>query len=230
MEGYFIFKGIDSRDMGVLIAAMPDIVKPERRAETLTIPGRSGTLTLDEGCYDAYTLRMECGLRGTERLAELAAWLDGSGELILSTEPERVYRARISNAISIADVIYLYSTFLVQFDVFPFKYSVNRVDEELSLTAAATIYNRGTVYAEPTITVYGSGRIFLTINDEIYRLLDVEEYMTIDSERMEAYKGQQSCNHQFGALEFPRLAVGENKISWTGNVTRVDIEPKWRWL
>jgi len=143
---------------------MPDMVKPKRREGEVTIPGRNGVLTIDEGCYEGYTLSVECGKRGTEKLGDIVTWLDGSGDLILSTELDKVYRARISNAISIADVIYLYNSFLVQFKVFPFKYSVNAIRshaDDLTLTTPTSIKNKGTVYAEPTITVYGSGNITL---------------------------------------------------------------------
>ena len=30
--------------------------------------------------------------------------------------------------------------------------------------------------------------------------------------------------------EYPAFFVGENTISWTGNVTKVEIEPRWRFL
>lgn len=216
--------------MGILIATMPDIVKPQRREEEITIPGRNGVLTIDEGCYEGYTLSIGCGMRGTERLGEVAAWLDGSGELILSTESDKVYRARISNAISIADVIYLYNSFLVQLKVFPFKYSVDKADEEMSLTAGATIYNQGTVYSEPIITVYATGNVTLKINDVNYTLTAIDGYVAINSELQEVHKDTINKNNSFSALDFPKFQVGENTISWTGNVTRVEIQPKWRWL
>ncbi|WMI81950.1 distal tail protein Dit [Anaerotignum sp. MB30-C6] len=233
MEPYFIFKGKNSRDFGILISEMPDIVKPQRREQEVTIPGRSGVLTIDENAYESYTLSIACGKRGTERLGEIVAWLDGSGDLTLSTEPDKVYRARISNAISISDVIYLYNSFLVQFKVFPFKYSLNAVRshaDNLVLTVPTSIKNKGSVYSEPTITIHGAGNITLIINGTNYGLLGVAEYITINSEMMEVYKGKVNCNNKFSALDFPRLEVGMNTISWTGNVTKIEVEPKWRWL
>ncbi len=230
MEPYFIFKGKKSKDFGILISEMPDIVKPQRREQEVTIPGRSGVLTIDENAYESYTLSIACGKRGTSRLTSIVAWLDGSGDLTLSTEPDKVYRARVSNAIYISDVIYLYNSFLVQFKVFPFKYSVNQADEERTLTTPTTIYNHGTVYSEPTITVYGTGDITLTINGTNYGLLGVDGYMTINSEMMEVYKDAEYKNNSFEAMVFPRFDVGENRISWTGNVVKVEIEPRWRWL
>ncbi len=216
--------------MDILISAMPDIVKPQRREEEITIPGRNGVLTIDEGTYEAYNISVECGARGTEKLGEIAAWLDGSGDLILSTEADKVYLARISNAISISDVIYLYNSFLVQFRVFPFKYSVNAFGDNLTIISPCSIRNKGTVYAQPAITVYGTGDITLSINGLNYGLSDVEECITIDSEMMEVYRGATNANNKYSAMDFPRFEVGENSFSWTGNVTKIEVEPKWRWL
>lgn len=230
MEAYFKFKGRDSREFGILIAGMPEIIKPTRRVREVMISGRNGGLSVDEGCYDGYTLSVECGKRGREGLEAMAAWLDGSGELILSTEPNRVYRARVSNSIAIADVVYLYNSFLVQFSVFPFKYSVNAFGEGLILTQGGKVYNHGTIYSEPTMTVYGTGDMSLTVNGEVFPLTGVMGSVTIDSERMEVYKGQENCNNKYGAMGFPRFQVGENRIDWYGSVTRVEVTPKWRWL
>lgn len=216
--------------MGILISAMPDIVKPKRREEEITIPGRNGVLTIDEGTYEAYTLSVECGTRGTARLGEIAVWLDGTGDLILSTEPDKVYKARISNAISISDVIYLYTSFLVQFKVFPFKYSVDKTDEEITLTTATTIYNQGTIYSEPVITIYGTGNVTLTMNGKAYTITGIDGYVTINSEIQEVYKDTTNKNNSFSALDFPKFQEGANTISWTGSVTRLEIEPNWRWL
>ena len=159
--GWFHFKGKDSRDFGILISAAPEKVRAERRVEQVTIPGRSGELTMDEGTYAPYVLSVECSTRGSENLDEILAWLDGAGELILCTEPDKVFRASIYNKISVSDMIYLYNSFLLQFRVQPFKYSVNAAGDALELTAPTTIRNSGTVYSEPLITVYGSGDITL---------------------------------------------------------------------
>ena len=230
MEGWFRFQGRDSRSYGILISAPPQRVRPERRVTEIEIPGRHGVLTQDEGIYEAYTLSMECSTRGSERLGEIVAWLDGAGELTLSTEPDKVYQASIYNKIAISDVIYLYNSFLLQFKVQPFKYSVNQMDELVELAAPSKVLNRGTIYSQPILTVYGSGDITLNINGEDFPLYGVQESITIDSERMEVYKGMANQNSKFGGAAFPRLEVGENTVSWTGNVTKVEIQPKWRWL
>ena len=228
--GWFKFKGKDSRDFGILISSVPQQTKPERRVERITIPGRSGELTQDEDTYEPYTISMQCSTRGSDRLDESVTWLNGAGELILATEPDKVYKAFIYNKIAISDVIYLYNSFLIQFRVHPFKYSVNAYGDTLELTTATKVRNSGSIYSEPIITVYGSGDITLTINEKDFPLYSVDGSITIDSEMMEVFKGNTNQNSKYGAVEFPRLEVGENEISWTGNVEKVEIHPKWRWL
>lgn len=229
-EAWFTFKGIDSRDMGIIVTSMPETVRPERRMESITIAGRNGTLHTDEEVYESYDRTMECAIKKRAKLDEIAAWLVGSGEMTFSTEPDKVYRVTISNKISIAQMMRMFQKFQVIMDTQPFKYNINPFADELTLTAPTIIRNGGTVYSEPIITVYGSGDITLSINGVDFPLYGVNESITIDSEMMEVFKGTANQNSKYGGETFPRLEVGENAISWTGNVTKIEIQPKWRWL
>ena len=97
--GWFRFKETDSREYGILISSVPERVRPERRVKEIEIPGRSGNLTQDEETYDAYVISMECSTRGSDRMDEIITWLNGAGDLTLSTEPDKVYQASIYNKI-----------------------------------------------------------------------------------------------------------------------------------
>ena len=198
--------------------------------ESITIAGRNGTLHTDEEVYESYDRAMECAIKKRARLDEIAAWLVGSGEMQFSTEPDKVYRVTISNKISIAQMMRMFQKFQVIMDTQPFKYRANPLRDDLELTAPTIIRNGGTVYSEPIITVYGSGNITLNINGTDFPLYGVNGYITIDSEMMEVFKGNSNQNSKYGGETFPRFEVGENAISWTGNVTKIEIQPKWRWL
>lgn len=229
-EAWFTFKGIDSRDMGIIVTAMPETIRSERRMESITIAGRNGTLHTDEEVYESYDRTMECAIKKRAMLDEIAAWLVGSGEMQFSTEPDKVYRVTIANKISIAQMMRKFQKFMVTMDTQPFKYRANPLRDDLELTAPTIIRNSGTVYSEPIITVYGSGDITLSINDVDYPLYGVSEYITIDSEMMEVFKENMNQNSKYGGETFPRFEVGENAISWTGNVTKIEIQPRLRWL
>ena len=229
-EAWFTFKGVDSREMGVIVTAMPETVRAERRIESITVAGRNGSLHTDEGVYESYDRTMECALIKRAKLDEITAWLVGSGGMTFSTEPDKVYRVTIANKISITQMMRVFQKFQVILDTQPFKYSVNAAGDALELTAPTTIRNSGTVYSEPLITVYGSGNITLTFNGADFPLYGVQESITIDSEMMEVFKEDTNQNGKYGGVDFPRFEVGKNEISWTGNVSKIKIQPRWRWL
>ncbi len=229
-DAWFRFNDIDSRQMGVRVTKMPETVRAERRVERVEIAGRNGLLHVDEGTYSSYDRTMECALINRRKLDDVAAWLVGSGKMIFSTEPDKVYDVVISNKVSIAQMMRVFQKFQVTMDTQPFKYSVNPFGDTLELLKPQTVYNKGTVYAQPKITVYGSGSITLDINGTAFPLSGVDGHITIDSESMEVYRGSESQNSRFGGAEFPRLEAGGNAVSWTGNVEKLVIEPEWRWL
>lgn len=233
-EAWFRFKGIDSRKMGVIVTAMPETVRAERRMQSVIIAGRNGTLHTDEGVYESYDRPMKCAMKKRARLDEVAAWLVGSGDMVFSTEPDKVYKVTISNKISIAQMMRTFQKFQVMMDTQPFKYSVKAFNDTLELEGSITetiIHNKGTVYSDPTITVYGSGTVQLAINDAEMLLKNIDGHITIDSEMMEVYKNGENANSKFETTkDFPRFEIGKNRISWTGDVEKIVIEPKWRWL
>ena len=53
--------------------------------------------------------------------------------------------------------------------------------------------------------------------------------ITLDTPLMEAYKDVTSMNGCMSG-DFPTLLPGSNAISWTGNVSKVVIQPNWRFL
>lgn len=229
---YFIFRGKNSLDMGVIVTSMPDVYKPKRRVSTEEIPGRNGVLHVDDGTYENYSKVVECAVVKRANLDSICAWLDGSGEAIFSTEPDKVYRVRVDNQISIGKMLQYFQKFQVTFDTFPFKYSVNAADDFVVLTKPALLRNRGTVAAEPKIKIYGTGSVTLILNGQGYQLDGLNGSVVLESEMMEVLEGAgvTYAPPDLGAYLFPRLEVGNNEISWTGDVEKVEIEPRWRWL
>ena len=97
---------------------------------------------------------------------------------------------------------------------------------EISLT------NRGNVVSRPTVTVYGSGNVELAINAVTVLSFSIEGgSITIDAEAMNAYRGDALMNrHVTGDYADLRLNVGENIMSWRGDVTAIRVEDFSRWL
>lgn len=112
------------------------------------------------------------------------------------------------------------------------------VDFTMSVTMASDSFNqialtnRGNVVSRPTVTVYGSGNVELAINAVTVLSLSIDDgYITIDAEEMNAYRGDALMNrHVTGDYSDLRLNVGENVISWRGDVTGIKVEDFSRWL
>ena len=231
MFNYFIWNGVNSLDERIL-CSNPDVTIPQRDAEKLTIPGRSGFLTVDNEAYQPIVKTLECRLTDNSRIDNIAKWLDGGGKIIFSAEPDKYYRAVVNRAIPIRYMLERYRAFAISFDCQPFKYSVNYENDFLSLTQSNfTFYGKGTFQAEPIITVYGSGNISLNINGKVINLTGVSGKITINSEIMDAYRDNMNQNMNMVG-DFPLLNANNevNNIAWAGNVSKVEIIPNWRWL
>lgn len=230
MYQYFIWNGINSLDMGVVMLEAPSIFIPTRKVNDIEIAGRSGTLHEDTNSFENYTKDISCHVMDRKQIDKVCQWLTGFGEVIFSSEPDKVYRAYIKNQIPFNNILRNINDFLIQFDCQPFKYSVNWQDEALTLTQATTVFNKGSFSSEPIMTVYGTGEVVLNVNGKEYTVEGVDGFVTIDTEMMEVYKDDENKNNSFTADDFPVFEVGVNEISWTGNVEKIEIQPNWRWL
>ncbi|MFA0816028.1 MAG: phage tail protein [Anaerofustis sp.] len=225
---YFIWKSLNSADdMGIIVTKLPAVEKPEKNVEEIIIPGRDGSLTVDDGTYATTTKPVECALDHGD-IDALCAWLTGSGFVTFSNEPDKQYMAKIINSVPLKEIIPTFRTFIIQFSCQPKKYSIEN-DLITIDTSPAMISHPGTENAKPVIKVYGTGTIDITINSTVVHMKNVVDYVTIDSSIMDAYKDTELKNSDMYG-EFPEFVPGTNNISWTGTVTQIEILPNWRWL
>lgn len=218
-------------DFGLVIEKRPLIPKPQRNIEYLQVPGRSGSLKVDDETYNDIIIPVQCGFKDDDvpGQADLVnAWLNGGeGQLIFSNQTDKYYLAHVSDQFDIAQERKVFGKFLINFRCRPFKYAVTNTP--ITLTEAGTVTNPGNIDSEPVILLTGSGSITLTINGVSIILADVVDYVTIDSVLKDSYKGTVLKNSKMTG-EFPLLIPGENTVSWTGTVTSVQITGNWRWL
>ena len=231
-QDYFIWNGVDCRNYGIHVSEQPPITIPQERSTQTNVPGRSGSLTTLEGedVYDDLVLTAECFISDPAQIPAIAGWLKGSGTVTFANRLGGHYNARIANQIPFEKVLKgnPHCTFAVNFRCYPFWYQ-DGVSNITVTTSGSTITNPGSVYAEPVITVYGSGTITLMVGTTIVELENISGSITVDSVVQEAYKGQTLMNDHMSG-DFPILRPGMNAISWSGSVTRVVIQPNWRYL
>lgn len=232
MNDWFEWNGVKCTQHGIRVSELPPPTIPSERVIYTNVPGRPGSLTILEGedVYEDVVLTAQCFLADPAKIPAIAAWLKGSGKVAFANRRGGFYYARVVNQISFEKILRgnPHRSFAVNFRCKPFWYQSDV--ESVTLTAStSTVTNPGSVYSEPVITVYGSGDITLMVGAAIVELEGISGNITLDSELREAYSGTTSLN---GAMsgEFPVLKPGQNVISWSGGVTKVEVKPNWRYL
>lgn len=225
-QAYFIFNNISSEDY-LMVNKLPPIIKSTKDIEKIEIQGRDGFLTQDNETYRSTIKTVECTIMDLNNIDFICSWLDGSAQVIFSNEPDKIYKATITNQIEFKKVAVTFHTLIIQFECQPHKYSID--NNPIVLSSPGTIFNPGTAISKPIIKIYGTGSIDLSINSNGIHLANVVDYVVIDSELMDAYKDTVLKNNDMNG-DFPILIVGDNEISWIGSVAKVEITPNWRWL
>lgn len=228
----FIFNDKDSYDdFGIVLKSRPSIPLPERNVTHIEIPGRNGTLTEDDGTYKDIEITLDCFVYDTdyiyEKIDKMKGWItQGKADLIFSYNPNVKY---IGQVVSGTDIIQNFPTlgeFSIKITCQPFSYPVFNPTIEIE-EQNTIITNHFSQASSPKITIHGQGDITLNITDywndiQIVELRNVVDYITIDSLLMECYKDNTLTNNQMVGY-FPKINIGDNTISWTGNVEKIEV-------
>lgn len=238
-SNWFEFKGINSADIGVALRDAHAFSVAEDRGEALEICGRDGDTWVAEDGAKSFDLKRVCRVRAS-RMRGVAAWLTGSGKLRFSSEPNVAYEACIRRRVDFklavpgTDPIYEFSvTFTCQ--PHPFVWPIQ---SSLTFTEDSVFAGQGNAEALPVITVAGGGDINLMVNAQTVLIDNLKGSITLDCEARTAYTVDKSGRWSFAGRQvtlmgdWPRLLPeGEstNRIAFSGDVTKVEIEPWWRW-
>ncbi|WP_459480238.1 phage tail protein [Clostridium saccharoperbutylacetonicum] len=219
----FIWNGISSDDMGVKVISLPPVSLSAENTKEITIEGRDGFLTEFKG-YSGETKKVEADYFGDDPYS-ICSWLRGNGEVTFSNEEGFYYKARISNQIPLEQIIknQMYN-FLIQFRCQPFKYFISGRNKNIINSNGTILNNFGNHKALPIITIYGSGNITININGRAFILSNLYDSITIASEIEEVLDGKGKLMEG----DFPYFDPGKNIISWSGNVTKIEVTPNWR--
>lgn len=189
---WFEFDGVKSCDYGVWISGEATFDAPERDVTVVEIPGRNGTLTVDNGRWKNITVKYPCFMSGTFREGFDAfknAILPKYGYLQLrdTYHPNGYRMARITKGIQPKPGPYNRSAqFDITFDCWPQFY----LDEEADGAFPDTVLisgGSGTIqdiplasYSKPTVmvyfanpTTYGNKSGSVTVGDRTITFTDV---------------------------------------------------------
>ena len=226
-KNYIIWNDFNTLENNILIEELPIPPKAEEQKELVNISGRNGYLTFDYDAYNQTSYEIQLNLREREQVDLVKKIFRGSGKLTLSCSPNIYYKATIINPIEFERVMYERRTCNVIFELQPLAYVSNVRDIEIVLPTIITNQHNSKSY--PYIKVYGNDYGNLYINNETISFTKINEYVELDCELEECYKGITNCNKDMIG-DFAVLLEGDNTISFDGNITKVVINPRWRTL
>lgn len=192
---YLTFDGVESRDFGVYISGDGVFDAPARRGEMIQIPGRNGSLFMDEGVFENIEVEYPAFIgEGDEatfrtKLSALRAELTSRGNykrLADTYHPDEFRLAVYREGLEVdPEVITRAGEFTLKFDCKPQRYLISGEDP-IVLSEGAMLYNPTLFNAKPLIKVIGNGKVRIEPYEFIVKGNTGE--LWIDSELLETYK------------------------------------------
>lgn len=216
---------------GVSISAENGVISLSGTATSATefyVPINSMTLNAGNYTLNATTNgtgESACSIRV---IGDVPSDADSFGETYLSLENDGL--ATLSATLSEQQTFNYIWFYITSGTALNFTLNVEMLDDDAN---SFSITNRGNTVSRPIITIYGSGTINLSLNGAQIFVIDLgsAEYITIDSAQMNAYQGDILMNRSVaGDYDDLVLNVGTNTISWTGDITQIEVDDFSRWI
>jgi phage-related protein len=222
------FGNIDFSGDGAYIWGAGQYSAPTRSVDMIEVPGRSGDLLVDNGSYNNITGDYSVVItdnvpENTDRLKHLLYSQKGYQRLY-DSDLKGFYRVAAFNSgfeVEQNDA----GVVEVKFDCKPFKYDILG-ENAIIFTDEGNLHNKYFEPSRPVLTVYGSGKGNVYIGNQTIAISNIDEYVTIDTEMQDAFKGSKNKNNTVNTADVV-LQPGNNAISFDGGVTSVEIKPRW---
>lgn len=226
----FLFGGRSSDDLGLIIDGSGIYPIPERDAEAVAVPGRNGDLIFDNGRYKNVSISYSCQMKDfKDRYDALRTYFAsqiGYQRLEDSYQPDRYRLARISGQIEPAPGPYKRTALItLTFDCKPQVYF--KAGEIAAKVASGDVmYNRYGFASKPLIRVYGYGALYIGSYSVV--IADTgKAYVDLDCDIADAFNATTNLNQYITLEDFPQLVPGKNGIKYEGNISSVEITPRW---
>ena len=247
---WFAFGSVKTTDYGVWVSGEDSFTAPERDIEDIVIPGRNGTLTIDNGRWKNITISYPCYMSENFMQDFQAFKYDlltkrGYLKLVDSYHPNYYRKARLKGGITPTTGPYNRSAkFTVSFDCWPQLY-LAAGDEPIVITGGSgTITgNVARVYetaARPVVQIMVSpstgtksgsvtiGSTTISFSGLPYTF-GIDPPVTIDCEARTIERGGVSVAEYFtlDSDDFFYLMWPSSAVSYTGDVLSVSVTPRW---
>ena len=227
VENAFSFNGVSSTEFNMIVSGYGTYDAPQRDITMLAVAGRSGDLTLDNGRFEnvdvTYKAAFYKGLNENYR-AFNAYMANQKGYKRLEDTFHKdefrlgVYKGGLNPKLKGYDM----ASLEIKFNCKPQRFLVSG-EETQAFTQTGVVFNPTEFEAKPLIRLYGSGSLSVNGNTLVVTDVDASDYIDIDSELMDAFKGTTNLNAKISGV-FPVLVSGKNTITYSGDF---EVKPRW---
>ena len=247
MRNWLNYNGVDLRDFNVYISGSGTYNAPERDVKIISIPGRNGDLTLDNGRYKNITLKYPAFIvehfnENIEALRDFLLSNIGYKRLEDTYHPEEYRKAKVTGTFTAKPLDELNAAnFELTFDCMPQRFlksgdESNYFRGEVGSTTYGTIYNPTKQNALPLLHVYPNGcsKVSISIYDSSaqhvsrIQIKDIGSGvadLVVDSEMQEVYRGDTLASYNdhivldYGV--FPYINPDSNTVQITSEGTSI---------
>lgn len=232
-RNYLAIDGTNLSKFGVWVDGHKSLNAPEPDVETITIPGRNGSLLIDNGRYTNVSVQYDCLIKENYLLNIMAL-----KDFLMSNRGYRRMEDTFYNTIYregryvggtefTASQMFKQGYFTLEFDCKPQKY-LKTGELPLTYTTGATIYNPTMFNAKPMLAITGYGNVVIgdyTINISQHQ----RNLVYVDCEMQNATYGSTNMNSVLTLTsgDFPELVPGSQPVTFSGTIESVVITPRW---
>lgn len=233
--GIVIFNGVSSQDYGIQVEHPPGYSTPERDYDQTHVPGRNGDVFIDKGSYKNVNRTYEIAIGDLKKSFSdlsnnISEWLHsttGYARLEDSYEPEYYRMAVYHEELNITNILFHAGRATINFDCKPQRF-LKAGERAVTFNKKSYLLNPTNQLASPIIMVYGNGSGTFLMGDYGCSISEINGSIVINSEIQDCYSGTVNRNSDVTLNKgFPKLTSGQNEISFSGGITKMEVVPKW---
>ena len=205
-----------------------------RDVEAVTVQGRNGVLHMDNGRWSERRQEYLAYLPGANYPARIAYARQTFGRVPKGYQRlEDSYNVDVFSLATFEDALVPESMAFRTSGLCTLAFSCRperflRIGEQrIRAEGPVTLVNPSGLPARPLIRVYGTGAGVLYVGGMIVYIDALTDYVDIDSDTGDCFRGSVNCNGDVRIQSFPILEEGTTGISFTGDITAVEITPRW---
>lgn len=234
MMHFLSFAGKSSLDFGIRISGEATFNRPRRKYSSHDIPGRNGSLIIDEDSFENIDLSYPAFIiQGMpDRIRDFANYMGsfaGYQRIEDTYAPDTFRLGQYSSGLEMQSSGYMnrQGKFDITFNCKPQRF-LKSGEIPITFNTNGNIWNRTNFASQPLLRVYGSGAGTVSIGDYIITISDIDDYVDIDCEIMDAYKGAVNCNGNVAfSADNIKIPTGVNGLNFTGLITSVIVTPRY---